>query len=118
MKLPWPLAVVAFGLMVAVPTVQAEFWEGVNDGLNRRLDNRKPRPEKFYIEPGVYDAKVTSDGANAYAIFNGGPRIRTRLCSHRVGVDDAVLNIESVGGFNIGTITFSDGTECQVSRIE
>lgn len=116
--IPAALLAATMTIAAAQPSLAQGFWEGVNQGLNQQLDSQRPRPERFFVEPGVYDAKVTSDGMNAYATFNGGPRIRTRLCFHNVQVDNVVLTIESVSGFNIGTITFSDGTECPISRLE
>lgn len=116
--LPATLLIAFSTIAITQPSLAQGFWAGVNQGLNQQLESRRPKAERFFVEPGTYEARITSDGLNAYATFNGGPRIRTRLCFHQVEMDDVVLNIASVSGFNIGTITFSDGTECAVSRLE
>ena len=65
----------------------------------------------------VYKVTVTRKGHDLYEVQGGQIYIKTRYCYEYVYSDEAILRVDSPGGFNIGKIFFSGGASCDVEKV-
>lgn len=67
-----------------------------------------------------YKVQVTRKGQDLYEVAGqGGLYVKTRYCYEYVYYSDAILQIDSPSGFNIGKITFvgNDSNSCDVEKL-
>ncbi|WP_448171396.1 hypothetical protein [Rhizobacter fulvus] len=65
----------------------------------------------------VYKVTVTRKDQDLYKVDGGKNYVVTRYCYEYAYGDEAILRIDSTGGFSIGKIIFSTGTSCEVEKV-
>ncbi len=64
-----------------------------------------------------YRVSLTRAGQDLYRDTTSGVIVKTRYCYEYVWYDDAVLQFDSLYGYNIGKVVFSNGQTCDVERL-
>lgn len=108
--------ILTISLMVVSPA-EAQFWKGFAEGFNRSFHGGKGGEARLgmsMLEPGFYKVRAKRKGGDIYEI-NSTSYLKTRGCYEYTSGDDAILEVTSTSGYEIGVITFmSSGNTCRV----
>lgn len=65
----------------------------------------------------VYKATLTRKGQDLYEVQGQNVIVQTRFCYEFVVSDEAILRIDSIAGYTVGKVFFSNGSSCDIAKI-